>query len=77
MALVAMASRARIALRGLVQRLDAVILEKESMGVLLIRSLSTSTTGLGRIPTQSFSPPGASTDKVRASEKTLKQSLRF
>jgi len=54
MAIVALARRARIALRDLVQRLDAVILEEESRGVLLRRSMSSSTTGLGRISTQFF-----------------------
>jgi hypothetical protein len=77
MALAAFARMVRIALRDLVQRLDAVILEGESSGVLLTRSLSSSTTGLGRIPTQSCSPPTSSTAQVRTSEQTLKQSLRF
>ena len=70
MALAAFVNTVRIALRDLVQRLDAEILEGESRGVLLTRSLSSSTTGLGRIPTQSCSPPASSTAQVRTSEQT-------
>jgi hypothetical protein len=73
MYLVALASRGRIALRDLVQRLDAAILEVESRGVLLPRSMIISTTVMGRIAMQSCSSPVASTAQVRTSEQTLNQ----
>jgi len=66
MTLAALASRVRMVLKDLVQMLDAMILEVESKGVLLTRSMSSSSTGLGRIPTQSCSLPGAPTVYVRA-----------
>jgi len=77
MSLAALGSRVRIAFKDLDQKLDAVILEEESRGILLTWSMSSSTTGLSIILTQSCSPPVASTAQVRASEQTLKQSRRF
>jgi len=64
-------------LKDLVQRLDAVIQEAESSGVLLTRRMSSSTTDLGIMPTQSCPPPVASIAQVRVSRQTLKQSWRF
>jgi len=51
MSLTVLGSLVRIVWRDLVQRLDAVVLEVESSGVLLTRCMSSSTMNLGRIST--------------------------